>query len=240
VAELLSELFASPGRVEPPEPEERPLDARAVMFPRNLWGENRQRWLDAVRDDLLDVADPEDGFILCEWRREAYRDFRTTMTMELWQGPMRDDLEDADLETLIIGSPTEATLRAAGSPVDGPRFVRRVTVREMRAGPVSMLALTQLAQMRLGWDTAPSHPFRYIDPSGTTMARILRWRDGLPQTIGQNERTSEGQRIVLSRAGFAALDTRLGRPRRGLKAWRTIVEREESGAQATSSAMRMK
>jgi hypothetical protein len=230
---MLLELHVDPDKPGMPFPESRPLDVRLPTVPRMLWGKEQEAWLEDVRDDLAVTPGGEQSRVLAEWRRFVVREIRVTATAEQWCAIAHLASAPENLDAVLESLPSVIRL---GSPMPlydadeiNPSRTALFNPHALHGEPAGLLIFCPRTAAILGWVSDPKGMHLYRDGEGQLMVHTVWWRDGLPQSIGEDARFAEGQRIVLSEAGHRAFEGMFGPVRVTTSAWRRVQAAKDDG-----------
>jgi hypothetical protein len=216
------------------------------VFDRNSnylgWMEGTQTWkadgspVDqwiANAGDALDLAaqtTPDGGLVLAEYTLveglEHERPRETRVSMIGHPDHPRRRLREPDLSWFYF--------RREFVAAEYPRLFRLkpVPVPVLAGGPyfadAEFLALNPALALHLGWSPAEDSLFRWIDPSGVTMAESIWWQHGNRSLLGAHgyeEATAEGWAVVASKAALPSLREPLKSYRRYLSCSREVETR---------------
>ena len=100
---------------------------------------------------------------------------------------------------------------------------------ELLGSIARLLIFCPITAARLGWKVDVRVPHVYVNASGEEMARSIWWRDGLAQNADEDERSAEGQRVILSSAGRNSFEAMFYVLQPKVAAWRHVNARAGDG-----------
>ncbi|MGO4871408.1 MAG: hypothetical protein ACLPGW_12485 [Roseiarcus sp.] len=203
------------------------------------WGKERDAWLNRVSDDVLDRA-AADYRVLAEWRRSSVREIRTTMTAEQWIATEHPKLGPEELQDFIDALPRVVRIDEQIPLYDAARIHPSRTAvynpQTLQGEPSQLLVLCPVTAAMLGWSFDPQSAHIVRDADDREMARTIWWRDGLPQSVDQDERVAEGQLVLLTERGLQQFEAMFGPVVVTTLAWRRIEPAKDDGIRGTRFA----
>ncbi len=229
-------LYVDPRAHPPPEVSVRPVAFTSPAVPRMMWGEVKERWLDAVQDDLRGP----DGFVLFEWSRQTMRELRQSCVTERWidaEHVATDELDDRIASLPRVVSKGGLLPLYDEDAVDHLRCARLASGSMITAeGDVAMFC--PVSATLLGWEPVRGSPTTFIDGAGAVMAATVVWVDGVEQPINGEERNATGQRVVLSEDGWQRFVSRFGAVKGVERVCRRVVARDKGRIEEVRRAER--
>jgi hypothetical protein len=227
--ELLRLLRVHPERPLLPMWEARPSYV-TVFEPETIWGHNGPKWLDGLTAGLTVNRTLEGvGWVLGNFYSAVFRRSRTVATEDFCSWAIEDDIEpDFDWDRYLSSLPLVVWLAGPVPLYEREEmhqsfcaiFEPRVMCEDLN----SLIVFCPHAAHRLGWVAAKGSVHIYLDKLGDEMARTSFWRDGLPQSIEDDEAVLEGQSVILSDQGRAQFENVFGRPVHRGTIWRGIKQ----------------
>lgn len=220
----LVRLHALPRFMTMPDVASRLDDVPDIVAPDYLWGDEAKAWVSAAAQarSAAPVAN-----VLCEWSAfdEGHISYR--LSSESWVARAAGALDHASLEDLLEELPKIEWLGGRGLPFnDEPSacFVALFKPGARDGIPEHLLVLCPATAEKLGW-TADGGPSIYRNARGELAARTEWWRQGVPQDHDEEQRSAEGQRVILTEAGLAEFRAAFGWPDPYLTEWRVSRSR---------------
>lgn len=234
---LLRKLRVDPELPPVPRVGSRPESVQLPPVPRMLFGKEELRWRESVKDDVADREVPAN--VLAEWSRSTVREIRRSAIVErlMAQGVIE---AHGKIDEALDDLPRVIWLRRLIPLYDRNEIHRSHCAlfdpNRMNPASISILVFCPGAAEMLGWFPDPDRIGAYRDADGNEMVRTICWAEGVEQPVDQDERSSEGQCVLLSTAGAAAYRARFGDPTFTTRAWRRVENHESGGSVETCAA----